>query len=133
MATRTHRTDRTSLAALVAPEDLRIGDFVAVLNEIAEYPAIVWCDPGADATDDLVRVQFCATDGGMPLKVKAICLPFVYVEPPVGATQTVDVRRNQLVRLKKRYSKTIWKDLRVKRSRKKRTGKKRRSKNSSGR
>ncbi len=123
MVTQTPKTERTSLAALVAPEDLKIGDFVAVLNEIAEYPAIVWCDPGMDATDDLVRVQFCATDGGMPLKVKAICLPFVYVESPVGSTQTIDIRRIQLVRLKKRYSKTIWKDLHKKRSRKKRSGK----------
>ncbi len=127
MATRTLKTERTSLAVRVAPEDLKIGDFVAVLNEIAEYPAIVWCDPGVDAADDLVRVQFCATDAGMPLKIKALCLPFVYVASPVGATQTLDLRRIQLVRLKKRYSKTIWKDLRKKSSRKKRSRKKRRN------
>jgi hypothetical protein len=119
MKSKTNNTNKTSLAASVAPEDLGIGDFVAVLNEIHEYPAIVWCDLGSGSADELIRVRTCATDGGTPLKIKAICLPFVYAKSPEGSTRTIDIRQVQLVRLKKRYSETIWNDLRKQRAKEK--------------
>jgi len=111
--------EKTSLAALVAHEDLRIGDFVGVLYEIVEYPSFFWCDPVSSDLEKMVRIRCYAEEGGTPLKIKAICLPFVYVKSPEGSSQTIDVRQVQLVRLDKRYSKTVWKDLRKKRSKNK--------------
>jgi len=112
MTTHSTTIDRTSLAALVAHEDLRVGDFVTVLNEIVELPSFLWCDSVPRDAGELVRVRCCAIDGGMPLKVRAICLPYVYVKSPTGSIQTIDVRQVELARLKKRYSKMIWKDFR---------------------
>ena len=31
------------LADQSAPDDLRCGDFVSILSEIAEYPSFLWC------------------------------------------------------------------------------------------
>jgi hypothetical protein len=120
MGTSSITKDRFSLAALVAHEDLRIGEFVTVLNEIVEFPTFLWCDAAASAPDEMVRVRCRADDGGMPLKIRAICLPFVYARSPYGVTQTLDIRQVQLVRLKRRYAKLVWKDLRKLRSKNKR-------------
>lgn len=114
-------TDSTSVAASVAPEDLRCGDFVSVLNELVDFPSFLWCDSLSRAPEELIRVRCCALDGGTPLKIKAICLPFVFVKSPRGLPQTIDVRQAQLVRLNKRYAKTVWQAFR-KRAKSKRRG-----------
>ncbi len=110
MKTDVSTTGDTTLAASVAPEDLKCGDFVAVLNEVIEYPSFFWFDLDATKRDELVRIRSIPSGSGMPLKVKAICLPFVFVKPPVGQCETIDIRRVQLVRLNERYGKTVWKD-----------------------
>ena len=120
MTTHHSTTDKMELAASVAPEDLRNGDFVTTLNEVFEYPSFLWCDLGQSAPDELIRVRCCSADGGTPLKIKAICLPFVFVKSPNGRSQTFDVRQVQLVRLQKRYAKIVWKELRKNRSKRKR-------------
>ena len=105
-------TDDTALAASVAPEDLKCGDFVAVLIEVTEYPSFLWFDLDATKRDELVRIRSIPSGSGLPWKVKAICLPFVFVKPPAGPCETIDIRRVQLVRLSERYGKTVWKELR---------------------
>jgi hypothetical protein len=105
-------TDDTTLAASIAPEDLKCGDFVAVLNEVIEFPSFLWFDVEATRRDELVRVRYIPSRSGMPLKVKAICLPFVFVKSPIGESETVDIRNVQLVRLNKRYGKAVWKKVR---------------------
>ena len=117
MKTDVSTTENTTVAASVAPEDLKIGDFVAVLNEVIEYPSFFWFDLDATNRDELVRIRYIPSGSGMPLKVKAICLPFVFVKPPIGQSETVDIRKVQLVRLNERYGKTVWKDLRKQQSR----------------
>jgi hypothetical protein len=111
MPTHTSTADDTALAASVAPEDLRRGDYVAVLNEIFELPSWLWCD-SMTPDEEPVRIKYCATDAGMPLKIKAICLPFVFTKSADRQLQTFDVRQVQLVRLDRRYAKTVWKTLR---------------------
>ena len=112
MKTDVSTSENTSVAASVAPEDLKIGDFVAVLNEVIEDPSFFWFDLEATKRDELVRIRYIPSGSGMPLKVKAICLPFVFVKPPIGQSETVDIRKVQLVRLNERYGKAIWKELR---------------------
>jgi hypothetical protein len=111
MSTNTSTTDRTALASILAPEDLRCGDYVAVLDEIVEVPSWLWCDSPVD-TESPQRIRCRAEDGGVPLKVKAICLPFVFVKSAQRQKRTLDVRQYQLVRLDRHYARTVWKELR---------------------
>jgi hypothetical protein len=96
---------------MVAPEDLRRGDFIAVLSEIMELPSFLWTETIPGGRSELVRVRRLPTEDRAPLKVKAICLPFIFVKLPSGQFQTIDVRLTSLVRLKKGYAKTVWKTL----------------------
>jgi hypothetical protein len=101
-----------SLARSLAAEDLRCGDFVGILNETIELPSYHWRSDGQLLPpDELVRIVYRPAEGGTPLKVKAICLPFVFVKHPSGQHQTLDVRRQQLVRLTKSYARLVWKTL----------------------
>ncbi|MHC4403155.1 MAG: hypothetical protein ACYTG0_26125 [Planctomycetota bacterium] len=88
---------------------------MSILNEFVEFPSYLWCcDLPLLAPNEPVRVQRWATDEGTPLKVKAICLPFVFVKAPSGHHRTLDVRQCQLVRLNPAYARMAWKALRKK-------------------
>jgi hypothetical protein len=96
------------VARSLAAEDLRCGDFVAILHEVVEWPSFFWCgDPQLLPPDQPVRLVCRAGDGGVPLKVKAICLPFVFVKQPCGKHRVLDVRQHRLVRLGDGYCRTI--------------------------
>ncbi len=111
MKTQLHNRDGSSLAARVAPEDLRRGDFVAVLSQIVELPSFLWSDTLPSGQDELVRLRRLPTDDRVPLKVEAICLPFLFVKLPNGRFETIDVRLASLVRLEEGYARTVWKSL----------------------
>ena len=113
MNIRMQENDGTSIAAMVAPEDLRRGDFIAVLSEVIELPSFLWTETIPSARSELVRVRRLPTEDRSPLKVKAICLPFIFVRLPSGQFQTIDVRLASLVRLEKRYAKAVWKSLKT--------------------
>ncbi len=51
-------------------------------------------------------------DGGVPLKVKAISLPFILVKPPGQNCETLDIRLCRLARLDQDYAKLAWQELR---------------------
>ena len=98
------------MARALAPEEIRRGDFVAVLYVISEWPSFFWsCDAALAPRDELVRI--CSTPHGesQPLKVRAVCLPFVLAKAPSGEQKTLDVRRCRLARLERRYARTAWK------------------------
>lgn len=96
----------------VAPEDLRPGDFVAVLYQVVEFPSFFWFDAPLTERHEPVRMRCLPADGGQPLKVKAVCLPFVFAKHPCGRRQTLDVRAVQLARLDGEYARKVWKHLR---------------------
>ena len=104
--------DGSSIAAVVAPEDLRRGDFVAVLSEIIELPSFLWNDTLESVRSELVRIRHVPTGNRAPLKVKAICLPFLFVKSPNDEYQTLDLRLATLARLEARYARQVWKALR---------------------
>ena len=105
----------TCIAASVAPEDLRCGDYVAELNVIYEFPSFLWCsDAPTLSANHPVRSRYRAPDAGVPLRVKAICLPFVWVTAPRSESRVVDIRQTELVRLRKKYAKQAWKGLKKK-------------------
>ncbi len=102
-----------SIAASVAPEDVRRGDFVAVLSEIVELPNFLFGETLPCARGELVRIRRLPTEDRVPLKVKAICLPFVFVAFPTDRHETLDVRLASLVRLDREYAKIVWKALKM--------------------
>lgn len=116
MKTRLQPTENSTIAAMVAPEDLRRGDFVAILSEVVELPSFLWTETLSCERDALVRIRYLPTDDRTPLKVKAICLPFVFVKQSSGQFKTLDIRLASLVRLEKGYAKGVWKSLRTPRA-----------------
>ena len=122
---------------MLAPEDIRAGDYVAVLREIYELPSYWWSmdtcgrragghslasvlmrydcvvcvsmDTALDSRDELVRIRMVPTQENIPLKVKSVCLPFVLAKQPTGERRTLDLRRCRLARLDKRYAAAAWK------------------------
>ncbi len=100
------------VARSLAAEDLRRGDYVTVIAEIVEWPSYYWdCDPQVWPPHEPIRLQRYSDEGGTPLKIKAICLPFVFVKKPCGSHQSLDIRQHRLVRLPLAYARAVWKAL----------------------
>ena len=100
----------STLAKSLAPEDVRVGDFVTPLHEIREWPAFFWfCDSSFDQHQEMLRVSLLPEKSEAPLKVQSVCLPFVLVKPPKGKAFTLDVRRSRLARISKSYARLAWK------------------------
>lgn len=124
MSTTTEDPTEISVAARVAGEDIACGDFVAVLNEIVEFPSFLWdCCAASPSSDEPVRIAYRASDAGEPKEVIGVCLPFVYVRTHDGSVATIDTRQRQLVRLDADCARTIWKALSRSQRRKKKTRK----------
>jgi hypothetical protein len=115
MKLRTPLQPEMSTAATIAGEDLAVGDYVAVLNEMVCFPSFLWDGCGASLSPyELVRLKIIPDTAGHPLRVVAVCLPFVYAKTPSGETSTFDTRRVQLVKLHRKCAKVIWKKLHLK-------------------
>jgi hypothetical protein len=92
---------------------------VALLNVVHEMPSFWWCGGiGTIRPDEPVRVAFFPRNGGVPLRVRSICLPFILVKTPSGKLRNLDVRRCRLARLDRAHALAAWKA--YKRSRNKR-------------
>ncbi|HEX5105717.1 MAG TPA: hypothetical protein VFV87_17980 [Pirellulaceae bacterium] len=103
----------TDVSRALAAEDLRCGDYVAILHEVVEWPSFFWCaaDPHLLPPDQPVRLATRSSEAGTPLKVKAISLPFVLVKKPCGEHLALDVRQHRLVRLSADYAREAWKTM----------------------
>jgi len=110
---------RNTLAKTLAPEEIRRGDFVTLLNVTYEVPSYYWdADAMTLPRDEPVRIRFVPESGGVPLKVRNVCLPFVLVKAPNGERQTLDVRKCRLARLDRAYAADAWKAYKKARSKK---------------
>jgi hypothetical protein len=119
MKNTTETYPQMTVAARIAGEDLKRGDFVTVLNELREWPSFMWSCTGLSmAADELVSIRHMPFDAGEPHKVIAVCLPFVYVKRTKGKVFPIDTRQQQLVRLDPANARLVWK-LMVKKSKKK--------------
>jgi len=97
----------------VAPEDLRVGQFVAVTAMFCQFlPADRDLRPSE--VMDAARVRAIPADAGQPLRVEGVCLPFVLVRCPDGAAWTLDTRRHQITRLPKRFGKDAFRRMKPK-------------------
>lgn len=107
MKTSTESHSVTTVAANIAGEDIRCGDYVTVLNATYEVPSYMW-DQAMLPVAELVRLKIVPSDAGAPLKVFTVCLPFVYAKDSNGDVKTLDVRRQQIVRLNPDCAKEVW-------------------------
>jgi hypothetical protein len=113
MKTKTQPKSHTTVAARIAGEDIKRGDYVTVLNDIFELPSFLWCCSSSTLPpDEPVRSRYMAREAGQPFKVIAVCLPFVYAKRPPGKLHTIDTRRQQLVRLDPESGRCVWKRMR---------------------
>jgi hypothetical protein len=103
-------TKDLTTAKVLAPEDVRAGDYVALLHVIHELPSFFWCGGmGTMRPDEPVRIPFVPNNGGVPLRVRSICLPFILVKAPTGKLRNLDVRRYRLARLDRAHARAAWK------------------------
>jgi hypothetical protein len=94
-----------TLAKALAPEEIRTGDFVAVLYEIVEWPSWIWCDDATlSSREEVVRMCVTPREAAAPLEVCSICLPFVLVREPCRRERIVDIRRHRLARLDRAFA-----------------------------
>ncbi len=114
---RTQPRSQASLARALAPEEIRPGDHVAVLYEIMEFPSWYWCDDSALVNrEEVVRIRYVPREDAVPLKVRAVCLPFVLAKYPRDGERTLDVRRCRVARLDRAYAKAARKAYRKSKS-----------------
>lgn len=89
-----------------------MGDYVVILRETAELPAVLWlCDALPGQADSVLRIPLHPEGGGVPRRVAAVYLPYALVKPPRGAPETLDVRRHQIARVDHRSARTVWRAL----------------------
>jgi hypothetical protein len=112
MKTSTESHSATTVAATIAGEDIHCGDFVTLLNAIFEVPSYQW-DQAMLPPTELVRLKLIPCDAGVPLKVFAVCLPFIYAKDSKGEIKTLDLRREQLVRLSGDCAEKVWDELKA--------------------
>jgi hypothetical protein len=110
MSTREHM-----MAKALAPEDIRAGSYVAILDVMEEYLP-VWCllEPYQKAPTEPLRFRWLPCDRGFcnqlaPMKVVEACLPFVFVRTAKGEHRTLDVRRHRLAQLPEDYGRKVFK------------------------
>lgn len=113
MKTKSKMRPAPTLAATVAGEDLACGDWVALLNQFVELPSYMWCDSIALSPHEMVRLKYAPSEAGQPLRIVAICLPFVYAKSPGDMLITIDTRQAQLVRLDRKCARSVWKAMRL--------------------
>jgi hypothetical protein len=102
-------------ARAVGPEDLRRGDFVAVLSITLEHlPQSALDGSFPCASPEPVRTQWLPWCGGEPLKVCAVALPFIFTKDAEGDFLALDIRRYALARLPKGYARVAWRALKEK-------------------
>ena len=82
----------------IHPEDLNVGDRVAIAETINEYGTFCWC--GLDSyqypPDKLIRLTVRPHDGHHPQTVKSICLPYVLCKMVNGKHIVHDLRQTHL-------------------------------------
>ena len=88
MKTSTESDVSTTVAATVAGEDIHFGDYVTCSSATCEVPSYMW-DQAMLPAAELVRLKVIPSDAGVPLKVFAVCLPFVYAKdsPQLGGAR----------------------------------------------
>lgn len=104
-------TEISGAARQLHPEDISVGDDVAVSASIREYPSFWWC--GSDSIvhprEQLVRIRYRNDGDFHAWSVKNICLPFVLVEDENEKCRVLDLRMVQLYKLESEFAAAVRK------------------------
>lgn len=98
----------TTTTRSLAPEDVKPGDYIAVSHTTGQFVSACteW-----NKTMEIVRLRFMPCDAGEPLRVEAVCLPFILVHDPDNHYETIDLRQKEIVRLDKAFGKVAFKKM----------------------
>ena len=109
----------SNLARILAPEDVRPRMYVSIMHVVYEH--VSWCrEPEPWRKGEPARSLLLPDDPSEPLKVVELCLPFILVEDAEGDYETLDVRRQRLAELSRRYGDAVFMRAKAKRMAKKR-------------
>ena len=91
----------------LAPEDIRPGLHVCVLNVVYEVPPFLL--EGSALCEGRPPKMVCLPDDDeTPVKIVEVCLPFMLAERPDGSMRTLDVRRYRLARVSDRFARKLF-------------------------
>jgi len=99
------KTNQVKVARQVRPDDIRVGDYVAVLCETYEWP-VFFCGTDFGPTSQRATMIPNATED--PVRIEAVCVPFVFVVDPGGERRVIDMRRVRLARVAKRFGRAVF-------------------------
>lgn len=103
-----------SIAVRIAPEDIRVGDFIAPLFDLDQF-ALKDCEPPGFGSEKPPRVHVVTvrTFANFPqlYRVLAVALPLVLVEDIRGERSLVTVRAKQFGRLPEAMGQIAMRDL----------------------
>lgn len=100
----------TTLARRLAPEEISKGMFVAVLSITHEFIPFFCESISVFERGEPYRMAFLPDeDDARPLKVVAVCLPFVFVKDAQRHHRTLDVRRYRLAQIDRRFGRRYFK------------------------
>lgn len=99
--------NESNIARNLAPEDIIPGIYVSVMHVV--YQHVSWfCDPEPWKKGEPATSLLLPDNGGRPLKVVEVCLPFVLVETAAGKHKTLDVRQYRLAKVSDRYGDAVF-------------------------
>lgn len=106
-----------------SPEDIRIGDYVVKTHRRYQLvPCSVERPMSGEAIEPVILYGW-PFDSGEPMKVLAVCLPFVMTESAEGLREAIDTRQDVLMRVSKTYAKAAKPKPEKKKKKKKGKGK----------
>jgi hypothetical protein len=100
--------NQSNLCRRVPPEDLHPGMFIVVLSVMHEMLAPGSMDDPALRTPRMLRIACTSCADGEPVRVLAVCLPFVQAEDARGELRTLDIRQHQLGAVAEGYALEVF-------------------------
>ena len=104
MSSATLASSEISATRRLAADDIRPGMWLTVSRDVCEFASFLWdTDVPASERGLPVRFEFTPHDSGTPQRVRAVCLPYVFVKSIKGATRTIDLRQSEVTQLHDDY------------------------------
>lgn len=88
-----------------SPEDILVGDFVAITHTRYQLLPDNLDVVQGGAEVEPIYLTAMPSESGTPLKVVALCLPFLMTEDASGMRIVVDTRREVLIKVSTAYAK----------------------------
>ena len=103
------KSQTTTLAATLAPEDITPGIYVTTLYETVRTVLTASQDnPRLPEGTTVFTARLLPDDAGEPKRVVGVCWPFLMVESAGGDVTTVDTRQAVLARLSDRFGREYF-------------------------